>query len=167
MKATVAGINLNAKHNGKAYVEFITQADPYNGVSKPPRTHKLFSPYKDDLIAVVKTLSVGDRVEYTTDNTQYRNMDSLTKMEDSVAPSNAAAPKGGGFKRDDSVTKSIARAAAMKEATQLVLFGAKKTEAVENLAAQVMDLTTVMEKFLLFETENDEENEEVEEGPGF
>ena len=128
MLATVVGINLDAQANGKNYVEFITQADPYNGQTKPPRTHKLYPAFKADLINVVKGLAVGDRVEYRVDDTQYKSMNYLAKVDAATAPTGGGQKKAGGWKQDDDVTKRIARAASMKEATQIVLFTAKKTD---------------------------------------
>lgn len=156
MKATVVKIDMNATMNGKAYVEFVTQGQPYQGQEKPPRTHKLFKPYAEALIAIVATLEVGDQVEYKCDNTQYKNMNQLEKVGDGTGvPQNQTPPAKGG---NTNMDKKIARAVAVKEATQIVLFGAKKTDEPTDLVGTIKDIARELEPFLLFD---DQANEPV------
>ena len=155
-KATVVEIDLNAVHtNGKSYVKFVTQGDPYKGQEKPPRNHMLWPTFAGDLIEIVKTLKVGDRVDYGVNDTQYKNMISLQK-DTGEAPTTTSGSGGGGYKPNADVTKSIARAASMKEATQIVLFKAKKTD---NVLDDIIRVTQYLEKFLLFDLQFDVDKE--------
>ncbi len=152
-KATVVEIDLNAVHtNGKSYVKFVTQGDPYKGRAKDPRTHMLWPAFAGELIEIVKTLKVGDRVDYGVNDTQYKNMISL-KKDTGEAP---VAKGGGGYTPNPDVQKSISRAASMKEATQIVLFKAKKTD---NVLEDIIRVTQYLEKFLLFNPQFDVDKE--------
>ncbi len=154
MIATVVEIDLNANHNGKTYVKFVTQGAPYKGQVKPPREHKLFRPYKADLIAIVETLAVGDTVEYKTDDSQYKNMETLVKQGGPAVKDTAvsAPPKktwGGGGSDDTSIR--IARAVAVKAAVDLVNGGfgvVKKTEKPEILSESIINISRGLEKYL-------------------
>lgn len=157
MKATIVSINREAKYKGKDLVELVTQGDSYKGQTKDPRTHRLFVPYANDLIAMIADMKAGDRVEYKTDDGQYKNMTTIEVIAGEAPPTTtttgtAAAPNKPYVKREgNDITKSIARAASMKEATKVVLFGAKKTDAPAALCVAIVGMTRELEKFLLFQ----------------
>lgn len=108
---------------GKTYTynEFITQGLPYKGKEKDPRTHRILD--NSPLLPIIKTLKVGDMVEYTTDETQYKNINSVKKAE-AAPPTSQDTPKqssGGGYRQNDEETQlRIARSVALKAAVDLV-----------------------------------------------
>lgn len=164
MRATVVSINRNAQgtsaRGSYTYTELVTQGEPYKGQAKPPRTHKIFKP---EIVAMLSGINVGDTVEYTTDQTQYKNLETIRKISGgSAAPSagSSASPAkssggGGGYRNDDPETQlRIARSVALKAAGDIVgklleregTF--KKTTKPELIYEEVVKVSQYFEKYL-------------------
>lgn len=162
-KATVTNIDFNfTTRTGKKCVMLETLADPYKGKPKEPRQHMLFPAYKQDLIDQVKELSVGDRIEYTVDDSQYKNIESFWKLTVENSQGSAGPRTGSTFNPqpiNEDKSKSIARAVAIKAGVDIVgkmLQSGngkfiKKTIETELIGDEVLKLAKQFEPYLMIE----------------
>jgi hypothetical protein len=171
MIAQLKMINLNAKmtaKSGKTFsgVEVTYQAQPTAKYGeKPPTTRFLFN---DNPVARgLQNMKSGDWVEIKFDNDQFKTPLSIETITDpSSSPSTASSPKSGGStwgKKDEGTEKRIARAVAIKEATQLVLamvtagsFPKTKAAQKEFLAQQVLEVAVQYEPYLTLSEQSDD-----------
>jgi len=141
MKAKVVELDFKAVGQGAkgpyTFTQLVVQAPPWKGTPKAPRTVKLF-PWDDKAAIVIKQLedlkiAVGDDIEYQCDDSKWKNIVSVSKVNGPPSPDYGQTPQpqqkqtqGNTYnKDDDEVGKRIARSTALKAGIDLV--GAKMT----------------------------------------
>lgn len=164
VEATVVSVRLNVKGTSNAgssytYHELITQADPYKGKAKEPRTHRIFD--NSELAPEVEKLKEGMRIIYGVDDSRYKNINSIEVLsfkDESGTQQRTAA--GNDYAAQEAIRQAhIVRSVALKAASDIVSAGMareglfKKTEKLEGFAVQTIELAKLFEPYLNLDDE--------------
>lgn len=177
MIAQVTSINFNVNKTsnaGKQYTvtEFSYQGQPYKGQAKPPTTRNVFTnaPYH----AVIQQLQVGDWIELTFDQSQFKNIETITKVsapavsQDITSSNNTATSTTNNDEKNAEyqlkISRSIALGHAINTVNNYLSAGIyKKTVQAEILDEEILNRAKVYEKYLTLNDSLAELNEQQKE----
>jgi hypothetical protein len=176
MRAQVEAIQFNQTDMGANgeynYTKFVTKGVPYEGKEQKERVHRIFD--NNPLLTVIEDLKEGDMIEYTVDNTKFKNIKTIKYLGgkdkyDEVASGNKKSGSGKSMKpqtdNSDETTERIARSVALRHATVLMVAMLAREGLYNFVVAEVDRIARGFEPYLLLK--DNSVNEEPEESKSF